>query len=129
MGAAQRVKNQEEGQAQLDAYRAAGLLDTPENAKLITDWIEQNAKGIFAGASVRSAIEFQRAQLRWKKQEPVAPAPSTPKEPLVNPPDGSIRLPLGTSPARHHTIVQLRDLDQRERAARGREKGTFGSRL
>jgi hypothetical protein len=116
---AQRQKNEQEGQAQLRAYYAAGLEDCKENADLLTDWIVENAKGIFGKATVIGAVENQRNRLRWK---PINQPPTTPPKPppahLL--PNGDPRLPLGTTPSSRHSITQLRDLDACERATKGR---------
>lgn len=125
----QRMTNEREGQAQLRAYYAAGLEDCKENADLITNWITENAKGIFAKASVIGAVENQRGRLRWKKIEPVAPvaAPTEPAELLPNG-EHRLRLNAGEHEMRRASVTQLRDLAKRRGEGQSRP-GAFGTRL
>ena len=111
---------QDSGDQQLQLYRAAGLADTERNSRLITEYIQKHANGVYCAPSVRAAVEGERINLEWVKITPQPAARPAPAEPTVTLPDGSKQLPLGTTPARHHSIAQLRDLDARERAARGR---------
>jgi hypothetical protein len=86
---------------------------------LLTDWIVGNAKGIFGKATVIGAVENQRNRLRWKPvNQPPATPPKPPRADLL--PNGEPRLPLSTTPSSRHSVTQLRDLDTRERAAKGR---------
>ena len=109
---------QDSGDEQLRLYRAAGLADTERNSRLITEHIRKNS-GVYCAATVKAAVEGCRSNLNWVKvAPPVVAAPAPPPAATLS--DGSKQLPLGTTPARHHSIAQLRDLDARERAARGR---------
>lgn len=118
---------EESGHEQMRLYTAAGLADTRRNSDLITEHIRNNG-GVFCAVTVRAAVEANRANLDWVKVAPPQPS-QTQTEPSTVLSDGSRQLPLGTTPARHHTIAQLRDLDARERKARGRQQGTFGSKF
>lgn len=109
---------QDSGDEQLRFYQAAGLADTERNSTLISEHIRRNS-GVYCAATVKSAVENCRPNLNWVKvAPPVVAAPAPPPAATLS--DGSKQLPLGTTPARHHSIAQLRDLDGRERAAHGR---------
>jgi hypothetical protein len=116
-----------EGDAMVQAYVKQGLIVNDRNKALLTEHIQKNS-GIFCAASVRAAVEGERANLQWNKVEKPA-TPQQPAEPLVTLSDGSKQLPLNTTPAKHHTIAQLRDLDARQCARRSRHAGTFGARF
>jgi hypothetical protein len=125
---AKRQALEDSGHAQINAYRKVGLQDTPRNAEIIRTAIENRGRGIFCSTSVRNAVEAERSNLEWGK--PVSAAPvAPPPQPVELLPSGEPRLPLGTIPARHHSIAQLRDLDARQRASRSRHAGTFGARF
>jgi hypothetical protein len=126
--AAQQKALKDSGDEQLQIYRAAGLADTERNSRLLTEHIRGNS-GIYCAVTVRAAVEGCRQNLDWVKVAPPAAAPAPAPEPTITLSDGSNQLPLGTIPQRHHTIAQLRDLDARERAARGRQQGTFSSKF
>jgi hypothetical protein len=125
--AAKRKAVEDSGHAQLALYQKAGLVDNRRNADLISDHISKNS-GVFCAATVHAAVEGCKANLNW---EPVAPpaAPQPAAQPVELLPNREHRLPLGTTPARHHSIAQLRDLDARQRASRSRHAGTFGARF
>ena len=125
------IKRQQEiidsGHAQMALYQKIGLVDNQRNSDLIAEHIRNNG-GIFCAVSVRAAVESCRQNLVWKKVEPPTEAPPPPSEQDLLP-NGEPRLKLGTTPNRHHSIAQLRDLDARERKTRGRQQGTFGSKF
>jgi hypothetical protein len=128
-----RIKEKNAAIARLEQYGAQGLLPSDKNVREITNYIDtrlpEKLRGRWTVQTVEVAVGYltQEGQLEYKKPEPVA-AP-TPATPTVTLSDGTPQLQLGTTPARHHSILQLRDLDQRERTARGRAQGTFGSRF
>jgi hypothetical protein len=114
--------------ARLDEYgRVRGLLPSDKNVREITHFIEtssyipENERGLWTPKAIDLAVSAlsRLNHLEFGKVE-TAPAPPPVQEPTITLPDGSKQLPLGTTPARHHSIAQLRDLDARERAARGR---------
>jgi hypothetical protein len=105
--------------ARLEEYNSVrGLLPSDENVRLLTAQLDATE---WSSAGVDAAVKALTGRLEYYK----APPPPQPK-PLS---DGSQPLPLGTTPQRHHTIAQLRDLDQRERAGRRRQAGTFASKF
>ncbi len=119
------------GLARLKEWAAAGLQDTKENAAAIEDWLNEKTSGYLSVGNIDAAIEFLGPRgsnvLTWKPK--VAPPPVVVEPPAVTLPDGSKQLALGTTPQRHHTTAQLRDLSSRIRA-KGRTGGnTFGSKF
>jgi hypothetical protein len=119
------------GYARIDEYVATeNLQDNTANGSAILGYIRDHklAVSVF---SVEQAVEVLRAELAWKAK-PVVPPPSvapTPAAPAAPPPpaevlktlaDGTVSLPLGTRPTKHHSVLQLRDLDAKERASRPR---------
>lgn len=117
-------RDKAEGLARLQQYaNERGLVETPENLALVQKWLDEKVKGYWSGRGVDAAVANLRGTLQWKpKTPPPATAPAQPMERVELLPSGEPRLPLGTTPSNRHTIAQLRDLDQRERAARGRDR-------
>jgi hypothetical protein len=123
-------QDREAGMARLLDWAKTGLLeDTRPNSDAITTWLQENVKGYISVANIDAAISILGPRgtnvLTWRKPEAVAPA-----EPAATLSDGTQQLPLGTIPNGRHSVAQLRDLDQRTRAAKGRTGGvTFGARF
>lgn len=105
------------------------LLLIAENAEAVKAFLDERLRGYCSAAGVEAAIANLRGTLKWKpKTPPPVVAPPPPTEPVQVLPDGSPRLPIGTAPNRKHTKAQLQDLDQRQRAASGRDrKGWVGA--
>ena len=103
--------------------RTGRLEDSKANSEYIRQWLEKNVKGYISVDAINTAIDCLGPRgtnvLTWRKPSPTPPAPK-PTETPDTCKDGKPQLPLGTQPQRHHSIEQLRDLDRRERAARGR---------
>jgi len=121
----QREEDQKEGVARLVEYTKldGGLEDTRANSDFIRKWLDKNVRGYISAANIDVCIQCLGPKgtnvLTWRKPAPTPPAP----EPTETPDtckDSKAQLPLGTQPQRHQSIEQLRDLDRRERAARGR---------
>jgi hypothetical protein len=112
-------------------FGVACLEDTRANAEHIKNWLETNTKGYSSVANIDAAISILGPKgtnlLTWRKPAPTPPAQEATETPDTCK-DGKPQLPLGTQPQRHHSIEQLRDLDRRERAARGRS-GWHGARF
>jgi hypothetical protein len=119
--AAKQRKLAEEADATVAAYERMGLQRTEKNKEQILEHIQKNS-GIYCKPSVEYAVvELKRlGNLDWVDPKPATPPPAPPPESLAILSDGSRQIPLGATPNRSHTITQLRDLDQRERAVRGR---------
>lgn len=130
-----KIRNDNDaGLARLKEWGATGLLeDTPTNAAAIQQWLENNVRGYMSVAGVDAAIANLGPKgtnvLTWRKPAPPAPVVQEPVETLATLSDGTKQLKLGTVPTRSHTITQLRDLDQRERVARGKQQGHFATRF
>src|SRR6266851_3415760 len=75
----------------------------------------------FSGVCLSSS-EVKRLELQWGAPPvPAAPTP-TPVEPEpVFLSDGSEQLPIDAIPGTKHTVIQLRDLDARQRALKAGE--------
>jgi hypothetical protein len=106
----------------LEWSESGGLEDTKANSNHITNWLRDNTKGYISAKNIDVAISILgpkgKSVLTWHKPKSTPPLPKTePTELLGN---GEVRLPLGTTPSSRHSITQLRDLDARERAAKGR---------
>jgi hypothetical protein len=124
--------------ARLNQYAdEQGLLPGENNIREIKNFIASSVslpeqlRGKWTIQTVDLAIGYlsREGKLEFKKQPvAVAPAASVVQSEVILS-DGSAQLPLGTIPNGRHSVVQLRDLDQRERAAKGRVKGTFGARF
>jgi hypothetical protein len=101
---------EDSGYQQLAMYIKAGLAETDRNQRVITEYIEKHAHGIFCAASVRAAVENERVNLNWAKVEPkpvvTAPAPS---EVLGTLSDGSRQLSLSAPVPRNATVAQAKD--------------------
>lgn len=113
----------------MGAYgRVRGLLPSDQNIREITNFIDtssyipENERGLWNVKNVDLAINAlsRLGFLEFGKLATPAAAPPPVQEPAITLADRSKQLPLGTTPARHHSIAQLRDLDARERAVRGR---------
>jgi hypothetical protein len=125
------AKNRNEAVARLEFYeRKRGLVNCKANADKIIDWITnapelQTAKGVFSAATVDLAISFLGPKgknvLQWSQPKSVVELPPpAPDEKLGVCSDGLQQLPISTIPARHHSVAQLKDLDKRQREARGK---------
>jgi hypothetical protein len=120
---AQRKSDEAAGLARLLEWAEKGLLeDTKANSEHIRDWLETNVQGYISVANIDAAISILgpkgKSVLTSHKPKSTPPPPKTePAELLGN---GEVRLPLGTTPSSRHSVTQLRDLDARERAAKGR---------
>jgi hypothetical protein len=124
-----KVEDRKAGIARLLEWsKTGGLEDTKSNSELIVNWLGENAKSYVSVGNIDAAIAVLRSQLTWVKEATPAVVPTL-VQPAETLSDGTKRLPLGTTPSPRHSLVQLRDLDQRERAARGRVQGTFSSRF
>ena len=113
--------------ARLEQYqREQGLVPSDKNIREITNFIEssfslpQELRGRWTVCAVDFAVNHlsKEGRLEFRKSETAAPVVEQPAAVILS--DGSRQLPLGTIPSSRHSVVQLRDLDQRERAARGR---------
>lgn len=128
--AARQKALKDSGDQQLAAYqKQQGLLDSKKNADILREAILRRDRGVFCATSVRNQVEAERANLEWGKVAPPAAAPAPAVEPTITLSDGSKQLPLGTVPNRSHTITQLKDLDARQRAAKSKHPGVFGTRF
>jgi hypothetical protein len=123
-----RVNDLSAARARLEEWvKDAGLLNTQENAEKIDHWIRNadelgGAKGRFSVGTVDTAIAYLGKKgsnvLQWTA--PPTTVTLTSPEPVVEYlPSGEVQLPIGTQPTRSHSVAQLKDLDKRERAARG----------
>jgi hypothetical protein len=100
----------------LEQYNSVrGLLPSDHNVKLLTAQLDATE---WSSAGVDAAVKALTGRLEYK--------PAPPQPVLSN---GEPQLPLGTTPTRHHSIAQLRDLDARERAARKPIAGTFSTKF
>jgi hypothetical protein len=127
---AKRVKDVAEFRARMVEYIKIGLEPTAQNEKIIIDWLSKNTKGYVSQMNADAAVHALSSQLSWKKAAEPAPV----EEPVVEYlPNGEERLPLDITPSKEHSIAQLRDLDQRQRAQNKitpqQRLGWFGSRL
>jgi hypothetical protein len=110
------------GLERLNQNAASGLTDCQQNADQIAAYLEQHKLTVTV-ASVDQAVAALKSSLHWNGREKSQPQqPPPPPQPEVPDllPNGEPRLPLGTIPSSRHSITQLRDLDARERAAKGR---------
>jgi len=116
----ERAVDEAEGLLRVEHYVKLGLIDTPENGKLLLDFVNSTARGRWSASVVDKAIQSLGNKLTWKPKvvetPPAPPAPATPQPaPVEVLPNGEPRLPLGTAPTHKHSVAQLRDLDQRTR--------------
>jgi hypothetical protein len=131
-----RVNDLNAARARLEEWVKAGLLNTQENADAIDTFIRTapelgGAKGRFSVGVVDTAIAFLGPKgsnvLQWAA--PPTAAPAQPEAPAVEYlENGEIKLPLGTTPNRSHSVAQLKDLDRRTRASLGLHKDRQGWR-
>ena len=124
---AKRVRDLEAARGRLDEWVQAGLLNNMHNAEKIDQWIRNadelgGAKGRFSVGAVDTAIAFLGPKgsnvLQWAAP-PTTVTLTSPEPVVAYLPNGEVQLPIGTQPTRAHSIAQLKDLDKRERAARG----------
>jgi hypothetical protein len=116
--------------ARLGEWEKRGLLNTEANADAINNFILtsdelQTAKGKFTPETIDVALAFLgpkgRNVLQWASPKSVTPPqPETPTEVLGTCSDGLAELPLRAVPQRHHSVAQLKNLDKRQREARGK---------
>jgi hypothetical protein len=127
---AQIIRDRNAAIARLDWYeKERGLVNNQHNADAINDWIMnaeelKGAKGCFNPQTIDIAISFLGKKgsnvLQWQVPKPATPPPpAAPAGVLGTCSDGLPELPLNTIPARHHSVAQLKNLDQRQRKARG----------
>lgn len=112
----------------LDQYATEqGLENTDANFALIKRFVAANTKSVYWSEQVVDlAIQTLRGQLTWKPKE-VAP-PAEPVEVLGKLPDGTMQLPLDTTPNKKHSTLQLKDWLARTNANRIiRPSGSFRS--
>jgi hypothetical protein len=128
----QRIRDGKEASARIEQWKSQGLQDTATNAQILTDWLDKNVKGYVSAGGIDAAVAKEGARgtnrLTWRKPTP-APRPPKPVEVLEPLPNGEQQLPLNSVPARHHSVAQLRDLDARQRAARGHSGGWYGTKF
>jgi hypothetical protein len=127
---AQKERDRLAAIARLDEYsRVRGLLSSDHNIKVITDFIAdapelKTLRGRWTAQTIDIAVSFLGPkgtdELEWAPPQIVAPSHQPPQtETLGKCSDGLSQLPLNTVPARYHSVAQLKDLDTRQRAARG----------
>jgi hypothetical protein len=123
---AQLVRDRNAAIERLGEWEKAGLLNIQENANAIDTFIRTSPelKGVnkFTPQTVDVAISFLGPKgsnvLQWAAP-PTTVTLTSPEPVVAYLPNGEVQLPIGTQPTRSHSIHQLRDLDKRERAARG----------
>jgi hypothetical protein len=122
---AERLKDQEAAIARLEWFeKERGLVNCKANADAIFAEIAAIAKGYASQNAVDIAISRLGPKgknvLQWAQPKQVVELPPpAPSEKLGVCSDGQPQLPIHTLPSHKHSIAQLKDLDVRQKAARG----------
>jgi hypothetical protein len=108
----EQAVNETEALLRIEHYvREEGLVDTPKNGTLITNFVASNG-GRWSASIVDLAIVALKAKLVWRENV-VEPAPSAPPAPQPAPvellPNGEPRLPFDVVPNKSHSAAQLKD--------------------
>jgi hypothetical protein len=103
--------------ARLEQYtKERGLADTPENAALIQQFLDENAKGRWSPRNVDAAVQVLRQQLQWKVPEPPAPAATTPKRVWKRGDTGPLPDDATEQMLRDATLAQVKEWRDRQLA-------------